>query len=222
VGRTARPSSYDHRALSAEVRVAGRALAQAGLVHAYGHCSHRLEDGLIASPPRPLGLVGAGEECPVVPLTGPLPAGVLGEIRMHRAVYRARPDINGICRIQPAAVMALSVLGRVPRMLHGFSAYFSPGVSFFDSPVLVRDDDTAAQVSSALGNAAAIVLRGNGALVVANDLRKAVCLAWYLEDAARLELSILAAAGEAARHLGRWSRRPDVGVSRRRRQGAAA
>src|SRR2546426_406894 len=95
-----------------EVRVAGRALARAGLVHAYGHCSRRVNAGL------------------------------------------------------------------------------------FVSPVLVRDDATADRVADVLGRAPAVVLRGNGALVVAPDLPTAVCLAWYLEDTARVELAVLPAASD--------------------------
>ncbi|TDW24194.1 class II aldolase/adducin family protein [Kribbella kalugense] len=181
----------------AEVRIAGRALARAGLVHAYGHCSARLGTGVIVvSPAAPLGLVAPDDVCPMVPLDGPLPATVLGEVRMHRAVYRSRADVGAICRIQPPAVMALSVLGRSPRAVHGFSSYFAGGVPMFDSPVLVRDDAAAEAVAELLGGAAAIVLRGNGALVVAPDLRTAVCLAWYLEDTARTELAVLPAGSD--------------------------
>lgn len=195
-----------------EVRMAARALARAGLVHAYGHCSRRAGDGLMVSPPRPLGLVRRGEECPTLALHGPLPASVLGEVRMHRAVYRSRAEVGAVCRIQPPALMALSALGRTPRALHGFSAYFADGVPLFDDPALVRDDATAERVARRLGAASAIVLRGNGALVVASDLRTAVCLAWYLEDAARVELAVLPAAAEArvltadqARRRATWS-----------------
>ena len=71
--------------LSRRVRMAGRALARAGLVHAYGHCSQRIDErSFLVSPPKPLGLVGADEPCAVVPLDGPLPEGVLGEVRIHR------------------------------------------------------------------------------------------------------------------------------------------
>ena len=34
-------------------------------------------------------------------------------------------------------------------------------------------------------------MRGNGAIVVADSIERAVVLAWYLEDAARVELDIL-------------------------------
>jgi len=43
-----------------------------------------------------------------------------------------------------------------------------------------------------LGSSRAIVLRGNGAVAVGASLPEAVVMAWYLEDAARVELAVLA------------------------------
>jgi HCOMODA/2-hydroxy-3-carboxy-muconic semialdehyde decarboxylase len=69
----------DLKELARRVRMAGRALARHGMVHAYGHCSARIDaDTFLVSPPRPLGMVTAGEECAVASVHGPLPEGVLG------------------------------------------------------------------------------------------------------------------------------------------------
>ena len=87
---------------------AGRALARHGLVHAYGHCSLRLDAGhFLVSPAKPLGLVADGDICSVVPLDGPLPEGVLGEVRIHREIYRRRPEVGGVVRSMPQRVMTL-------------------------------------------------------------------------------------------------------------------
>ena len=88
--------------LARRVRVAGRALARAGLVNAYGHCSARIDSGrFIVSPLRPLGLVARDEPCIEVATDRPLPPGAAGEVRIHQAVYRMRPDVGGICRAAP-------------------------------------------------------------------------------------------------------------------------
>ncbi len=173
------------------VRVAARALGRAGLAHAYGHCSQRLDDRhFLVCAARPMGLIAPGEPGVVVPTAGPLPAGVLGEVRVHQRIYAARPEVGGICRTQPPLVMALSTLRRTPRPRHGFGAYL-PDVPLWDDPQLVRDDDRAAGVAAALGDAPAVVMRGNGPVVVGRDLVQAVVLTWYLEDAARVELEVL-------------------------------
>ena len=86
----------DIKELARRVRMAGRALARHGMVHAYGHCSARIDaDTFLVSPPRPLGMVSVGEECSVASVNGPLPEGVLGEVRIHRDIYRRRPDVHG-------------------------------------------------------------------------------------------------------------------------------
>src|SRR3546814_7728441 len=95
----------------------------------------------------------------VVPIDGPLPEGVLGEVRIHREIYRRRPDVDGICRIMPPALMALSVAGIVPVPRHGIGAYFSR-VPLWNDPRLLRDDGAAAAPAEALGDAPALVKIG--------------------------------------------------------------
>jgi len=182
-------------ALARSVRVAARALGRAGLVHAYGHCSARIDaTSFLVAPSRPLGLVRPGERCTVVPLDGDLPEGVLPEVRIHREIYRRRPDVGGVARIQPPKLMSLSVLGRTPLARHGFGAYFHPQPPLWDDPLLLRSDVQARRLAEQLGDARAIVMRGNGAVTAGHSLQAAVVLAWYLEDAARVELDCLSAA----------------------------
>ncbi len=174
------------------LRVGARAVARAGLVHAYGHCSVRIDDQhLLVTAPRPPGLLGVDEPGQVVALSEPLPDQVLGEVRIHQAIYRRRDDVEAICRVQPPTVTTLSTMGITPRARHGFGAYFAPAPPLWPSPALVRDDASAEGVAAALGDRApAIVLRGNGAVVTGSSLMRAVVLAWYLEDAARVELAV--------------------------------
>ena len=175
------------------IRVAARAIGRAGLAHAYGHCSTRLDaHEFLVSPSKPLGMVGDGDVPIRVPIRGPLPAGVLGEVRIHQQIYRTRSDVGGIVRFQSPKLVSLSALGRAPSARHGLGSYFAPEPPFWSDPRLVRDDDRAAGVAANLGAARGIVMRGNGAVVVGQSLQEACVLAWYLEDAARVELDVLA------------------------------
>jgi HCOMODA/2-hydroxy-3-carboxy-muconic semialdehyde decarboxylase len=172
------------------VQQAARALGRAGLVHAYGHCSLRLDDRhFLVCAAKPMGVI-ADDAGTVVSVTGPLPEGVLGEVRAHQAIYSRRHDVQAIGRIMPPALMALSVQGLVPQPRHGIGAYFAPGPAFWDDPRLLRDDASAAALADCLGDHNAIIMRGNGAIVVADDLKKAVTLSWFLEDAARVERDV--------------------------------
>ena len=175
------------------VRKAARTLARAGLVHAYGHCSIRLDAHyLLVCAPRPMGLIGVGEDGQVAPIEGDLPSDVLPEVRIHQAIYQRRSDIGAVCRIMPASVMSLSALGRTPLARIGFGAYFYPQAPLWDDPLLVRSSERANALAAQLGDARAIVMRGNGAVTVGESIEHAVVFAWYLEEAARVELDVLA------------------------------
>ncbi|WP_157267073.1 class II aldolase/adducin family protein [Azohydromonas aeria] len=178
------------------LRDAARALARGALVTAFGHVSLRLSPtSFLVCAAKPLGLIGPGDEGTVVPVEGPLPPGVLGEVRVHQQIYRRRGDVQALCRFMSPQVMALGAMGLTPRARHGFGSYFHGGVPLWGDPTLVRDDSRAARVAHALGEAPAIVLAGNGAVTVGASLPQAVALAWFLEDAARVELAVRAAAG---------------------------
>jgi HCOMODA/2-hydroxy-3-carboxy-muconic semialdehyde decarboxylase len=172
------------------VQRAARALGKAGLVHAYGHCSLRLDENhFLVCAAMPMGLI-TGEAGVVVPVKGSLPEGVLGEVRAHQAIYARRADVQAICRIMPPALMVLSTQRIIPQPRHGIGAYFHPGPAFWDDPRLLRDDASADALANALGNHNVIIMRGNGAIVVADGLEKAVTLSWFLEDAARVERDV--------------------------------
>lgn len=176
-----------------ELRLTARALGRAALVHAYGHCSLRLDaTHFLVCAARPMGIIRVGEPGTVVATDAPLPPGVLGEVRVHQAIYRRRPDVGAVCRIMPPQLMALSVMRRTPRPRHGFGAYFAPAPPLWDDPRLLRDDVLAERLAGMLGDAPAIVMRANGAVVVGADLREALALSWFLEEAARMETTLAA------------------------------
>lgn len=186
-------------ALQRELRIAARAFGRHGLAHAYGHCSVRLDDRrFLVCAARPMGLIAAGEPGTVVPVEGALPQGVLAEVRLHQQVYRRRPQVQAVARTMPPALMALGTARRAPRPRHGLGAYFGAGAALWDDPQLVRDDERAAGVIDAMGDRNAVVMRGNGVVVAAESLAKVLTLTWYLEDAARLELAVLASGLEQA------------------------
>ena len=173
------------------VQQAARALGKAGLVHAFGHCSLRLDAAhFLVCASQPLELVGdaPGTVCAI---TGPLPDGVLGEVRIHQQIYARRADVGAVCRIMPPALMALSTQGIVPRPRHGIGAYFDR-LPLWSDPRLLRDDAAAARLAEMLGEAPAIVMRGNGAVVAGETMPRAATLAWFLEDAARIERDVRA------------------------------
>lgn len=184
----------ERAAAEATVRKAARALARAGLVGAYGHCSVRLSDSdLLVCTSKAMGTILPTDQGTVVPIVGALPEGVLGEVRVHQHIYRTRPDVGAICRVFPRDVLTMSVLGQAPECRHGLSSFFYPRPAYWDDPHLMRTDELAADVAAALGQAPGIILRGNGAVVAATNMQQALALSVYLEDMCRIELTVRAA-----------------------------
>jgi HCOMODA/2-hydroxy-3-carboxy-muconic semialdehyde decarboxylase len=89
--------------------------------------------------------------------------------------------------------MALGTARRTPRPRHGMGAYFGAGAALVGRPATGARRRTRRRRGRNAGPCNAIVMRGNGAVVAADSLLKATVLTWYLEDAARLELQVLAA-----------------------------
>ncbi|MFJ9531802.1 class II aldolase/adducin family protein [Herbaspirillum sp. NPDC101396] len=180
------------------LRIAARALARANLVHAYGHCSLRLDAGhFLVCAPKPMSLITSADDGVVVPVDGPLPEGVLGEVRIHQQIYRNRPELGAVIRSMPPTVMSLSTARCTPQRRHGMGSYFPAPVPLWDDPQLIRTEQQAAGVAQAVGQGNVVVMRGNGAVVAAPTLEKALVLTWYLEDAARVELQVRSAGLEA-------------------------
>lgn len=202
--------------LALTVRLSARALARANLVHAYGHCSARIDERtFLVCPPEPMGLIAVGAKCIEVPVEGPLPEGVLGEVRLHQQIYQRRADAKGVVRFMGPNAMALGATSTVPAMRHGFGTYFAPKVGLWNDVQLIRDDARAVGAIDAMGTNAGLLMRGNGAVTAGASLEEATVLAWYLEDMCRVELAARAAgladapaitekdAGERATRAGR-------------------
>ncbi|MGB1905689.1 MAG: class II aldolase/adducin family protein [Spongiibacter sp.] len=178
-----------------KLRMAARAMARAGLAHAFGHCSFRENDDYFwVCPPLPMGCIPAGADNQRVAIREPLPEGVLGEVRIHQYLYQRRADVGAIGRMMPPSIMALSTQGLTPMCRHGIGAYFANDIPLWHDPRLLRNDAAASALAELMGDRPALVMRGNGAVVAAASLEEMLTYSWFLEDSARIELQIRAAA----------------------------
>jgi HCOMODA/2-hydroxy-3-carboxy-muconic semialdehyde decarboxylase len=169
--------------LHRELRMMGRALDRAGLAGPFGHCSRRVDDDtFLVTPPHPLRVLTT-RACTAVPIAGPLPVGVLPQVRLDQAIYRARPDLGAIATVEPASVTALAMAGRGIAEGDPGAAYFGPGPARHDGPESPEDDNGAAALAAALGARAALVRPGGGAVVVGETPAQALALAVFLEQA---------------------------------------
>ncbi|MFV0459603.1 MAG: class II aldolase/adducin family protein [Actinomycetales bacterium] len=179
-----------------DLLLGGHALSRTGLVTAFGHLSGRAgENRVLITPPMALGRLTPDSAWTALDLDAhDLPRDVPKEAWIHVAVARRRPDVGGICRAQPPVATALASAGVPILPLHGQGAYLGPTVPVFDDATLVRDEDRAVDLAQVLGDAPAVLMRGNGAVTVGSTVGEAVARMWVLEASARMN-SIAAAAG---------------------------
>ena len=143
---------------------AARVLAAVGLVDAFGHVSTRDGDTLLITPPTALDQA-EGADLMHVPLDATeLPPGAPPETWLHLAIYRARPDVAAVARAQPEATLAVGASTTELVPLHGQGAWLGRRIPVHPVPRLLRAAQLATAAAATLGEADAMVLRGNGAV----------------------------------------------------------
>lgn len=177
---------------------AGRALARFGLVNAFGHVSTRVtDDRFVITPPVPLHRFSADEILTVSFTDSDLPAGVPKEAWIHREIYARRPDVRAICRAQPKAATALASAGVPIRPLHGQGSFLGDQVPVHVDSRLVRDQTSGKALAESLSDSFGLVMRGNGAVTIGNDVGEAVARMWVLEASAEMNATAAASGSPA-------------------------
>jgi ribulose-5-phosphate 4-epimerase/fuculose-1-phosphate aldolase len=192
----------DLRSLREELLDAALIIDNQELVQGYGHVSARIpgRDAMLMTPRRGPGLLEDPDEMLVLDFTGRILEGdgdVAIEVIMHGAVYEARPDVQGIVRTHSKYANVLSVLNKPPRAVHGFGTFLGMQVPVYEKPFLISNQELAREFVAALGNAEAILVRGNGNLIVGRSVPEATVKAIFLEESCELQYLALCA-GEPA------------------------
>jgi HCOMODA/2-hydroxy-3-carboxy-muconic semialdehyde decarboxylase len=173
---------------------AARVLAGEDLVDAFGHVSVRRGGVALMTPPRPLGLLRPGESPVRLTIDAEdLPPEAAKEAWIHLEIYRSRPDVIAVCRAQPPAVAATGVADLPIRALHGQGGFLGREIPVSDEARLVRTRRLGRELAAALGQAPAVVMRGNGAVTVASSAGRAAALMYVLERSAQLNLEVAGA-----------------------------
>lgn len=167
-----------------------------GLTEAFGHVSARLDDGTILVTPR----LGPGLVMDVAALLRVDAEGAVldgdpsllpGEAALHLGAYRARADVGAVVRMHgPSCLAASTVLEEIPAVA-GVGMFCGSRVPVHDVSITVTSLEGGDAVAAALGEGAAIVLRGFGQVTVGPDVRTALARAVFLE---RNAAAIVAAA----------------------------
>jgi len=103
------------------------------------------------------------------------------EAPMHAAVYRAREDVNAICRTHSPAAVRAGARGEMPPLAHGLGG-LAGEVTASGRTDLVTDAAAGREIAEDLGSADCLLIRGNGSIATGRSLGEAVVKARYLEE----------------------------------------
>ena len=161
--------------------VACRVLLNEGVSEAAFNVSVRLpENRLMTMPVTSPSLVTA-DNLPIVPIA---PASTTWAA--HPAIYQLRPDVNAIVHVHPPYAIAFGTLGEEFRPIHHYGTPFHGKIAVDDSPGQTESSERATALSDQLGAARLLVQRGHGTIAVGKDLKEAVLLTLYFEEACKI------------------------------------
>ena len=178
------PREADDRRL---VALACRVMAVAGLFDMHGHISLRDGDVAYINGRRTSRVSVTPEDVAVVTVadgsvvSGEPPA----ETPLHLGCYRARPEIRSAAHFHPLAATAFATVGKPLITAFNAGVPFGRVVPVYDDPDLVRNDRQGSAIAKDLGAHRAVLLRGHGVAVVAEDVPSCVTLSLYLEENAK-------------------------------------
>lgn len=104
----------------------------------------------------------------------------------HPAIYQERPDVNAIVHVHPPYAVAFSTLGEEFRPVHHYGAPFHGKITTYKSPGQTNSTDRAKELARQLGDNRVILQQGHGTIAVGKDLKEALLLTLYIEEACKI------------------------------------
>jgi ribulose-5-phosphate 4-epimerase/fuculose-1-phosphate aldolase len=114
---------------------------------------------------------------------------------IHGAIHAARFEVDCVIHTHTRAGVALSCLEEGLLPINQFALEFSQTVAYHDYEGIALDLDEQARLVRDLGSSNALVLRNHGLLTAAQTVPGAFYLFYYLEQAARVQMDVMASGG---------------------------
>jgi ribulose-5-phosphate 4-epimerase/fuculose-1-phosphate aldolase len=171
----------------------GKILSYKGLTESFGHISARFpgQEKYLITTRGALAFVQPNEIEEVDfegnKLTRNSVPGAPNEVFLHTEIYRARPEVMAIARTQSPWCEVYGLRLEPVKPVHDFGAILMGETALFDEPMLGDTKDVGKRMVKRLGKKIAILLRGNGNLVVGGSIEEAVVRATFLDESAHLQ-----------------------------------
>jgi HCOMODA/2-hydroxy-3-carboxy-muconic semialdehyde decarboxylase len=121
---------------------------------------------------------------------------------IHGEIYRARPEVMCVVHNHSPSVVPFSVANVQMRALYHMAAFIGDGLPNFEirevrkgTDLLIRDAVLGRALAKTLAAKPAALMRGHGAVVVGENLPRAVGRSVYLEQSARMQTQAMMLAG---------------------------
>ncbi len=194
--------------------IASRTLAEHGVIDAYGHASARSD----THPQRYLMSRNVAPELIVEedilefdlesrPVTA-TDQGLYQERFIHGEIYKARADVNAIVHNHSPSVVPFACTGTELKPIYHMAAFVGLGVPSWDirdaqkgTDMLVKTPYLGEHLAKHLGKHPAVLMRGHGSTVVAENIQRAVGRTIYLEQNARMQFQAIFLAGARGGHI---------------------
>jgi HCOMODA/2-hydroxy-3-carboxy-muconic semialdehyde decarboxylase len=125
---------------------------------------------------------------------------------IHGEVYKARPDVLAVVHNHSPTVVPFSVSGIAMRPIFHMAAFVGLGVPVFEirevevgTDLLVSNAKLGKALADVLSDKPAALMRGHGAVVVGENIARAVGRSIYLEESAKMQLAALSLGGSEGR-----------------------
>lgn len=186
-----------------DVVTANHILTNIGFVDAYGHVSARDpddEDVMIISGYKPPAMV-TRDDLVRMTMDGELLTegveGIYSENVIHRAIYRARPDVQSVVHGHPPPLIPFTVTDAEVKPVTHQGSPFHEGVPTFSAyddyrGRLIVTEEEGDRMAAVLGGRRAQLLKQHGANVVGSTVREATMLSSFLMSEARHQLAAMA------------------------------
>jgi ribulose-5-phosphate 4-epimerase/fuculose-1-phosphate aldolase len=205
----AAPGSGADAALTEDIVVGSRVLADFGVLDGFGHVSAR-------DPNNPSHFFMSRSLAPALVTSDDIMAfdldgnaldargrPVFLERFIHGEIYKARPDVMSVVHTHSAGVIPFTVTQVPLRAMYHNPAFLAAGApvwdiakDFGDTDMLVRSPAIGKSLAQALGDKSVVLMRGHGDVTVGPSVKAAVFRAYYTDVDAKLQSQAIALGGE--------------------------
>lgn len=121
---------------------------------------------------------------------------------IHGEIYKMRPEVNAVVHNHSPSVVPFGITSEPLRPIFHMASFIGQGVPVFEirdaevgTDLLVRTAYLGHALARTLANKPAALMRGHGAVVVGENLPRAVGRSVYMEISAKMQAQALAIAG---------------------------